>query len=777
MRRKRGNEHISVYAVSGSHVILLGFDATEKGRKGLLGFSIHRTDHTEEEQYWLKGFKTFEETCPEPSPGQLVSSLDHPVQAFMWGDYTAKPNHKYTYRILPRYGSPEAMEDGEAVEVRISTVNEDNGFHGVFFNRGVAGSQAFSRKFGNKRPDNPQERRWLSRGLEEAMLGFIAQAKGKKYSLRACVYEFNYAPVLEAFAQADKRGADVKIVYDHRIPNKRKQALADGTAEDKDKTIGEHSDDAIAKAGIRHLMIPREKSPNDISHNKFIILLKDGEPNQVWTGSTNFTSGGIFGQSNVGHIIRDKELAAKYYQYWQKISQDPEKNEIRNFNSENTRALMEPPPENSLFPLFSPRPTKEDPYLIDWYGERIKEASDSIKFTAAFGVNKEFVDIFMEPSERQRYIILDNAGSRKSSRQVTQDIMEVDGNRVAIGDVYKNGKSKSKSPAKFHNDGRHLDRWLDEKLTGMNSHVRYVHTKYLIVDALTNDPILISGSANFSKNSTVNNDENMVISRGNLRLTDMFLGEFMRLWSHFYARNVAYRQAAGRKTKHHSFCYLESDDSWTQRYYEEGTPQYRERELFSGMHVGGHSITFFDIDETIFHTHAKVYVKKGNKIVKKLNNQEFNTYQLQPGEQFDFKEFRDADLFAETSTIITPTLAKIKAQAKNAFKKGSTMALLTARSRFKDMATFKEKFERYGIPVVQMDINFAGDISQQAGSVAEAKKQIVEEYLSHGEYDTARLVDDNMENLRAFLSIAKDMDHVKFEAIHIDENGKTKTVK
>jgi hypothetical protein len=347
---------------------------------------------------------------------------------------------------------------------------------------------------------------------------------------------------------------------------------------------------------------------------------------------------------------------------------------------------------------------------------------------------------------------------------------------VAIGGVFKtNGKKNGNGSSAYNGD--HFHRWMDEKLTGMNVHVKYVHTKYLLIDALSNDPLVISGSANFSKNSTVNNDENMVISRGNLRLTDMYLGEFMRLWSHFYARSVAKRQATRQGAYKDDFCYLEPTDSWTIPYYKKGTPQYKERELFKGPDKASYGITFFDIDETIFHTHAKVYVKKGGKIVKRLNNQQFNTYKLKDGESFDFTEFRDADIFAETSTIIRPTLARIRAQAKNAFRKGSTLALLTARSRFEDMATFKEKFEKYGIPIEQMDINFAGDIASEAGSVAEAKKQIITDYLSHGEYERVRLIDDNMDNLKAFLSIEKEVDKIKFTAIHIDEKGKTKTIR
>jgi phosphatidylserine/phosphatidylglycerophosphate/cardiolipin synthase-like enzyme len=58
----------------------------------------------------------------------------------------------------------------------------------------------------------------------------------------------------------------------------------------------------------------------------------------------------------------------------------------------------------------------------------------------------------------------------------------------------------------------------------------------MLVDPLGNDPIVIAGSANFSAASTEDNDENMLVIRGNKRVADIYLGEFMRLFSHFSFR-------------------------------------------------------------------------------------------------------------------------------------------------------------------------------------------------------------------------------------------------
>ena len=83
MRYSGRNQGVSAYFVAGTYVVLMGFDATDEARKGLLGFAVQRTDKTENEQYWLKGFRTFEASFKDPPQGSLVSTHDHPVQDFV----------------------------------------------------------------------------------------------------------------------------------------------------------------------------------------------------------------------------------------------------------------------------------------------------------------------------------------------------------------------------------------------------------------------------------------------------------------------------------------------------------------------------------------------------------------------------------------------------------------------------------------------------------------------------------------------------------------------
>jgi len=267
----------------------------------------------------------------------------------------------------------------------------------------------------------------------------------------------------------------------------------------------------------------------------------------------------------------------------------------------------------------------------------------------------------------------------------------------------------------------------------------------------------------------------MVIVKGDTRVVDIYLGEFMRLFSHFYFRHIFNQKTIVDGEEGDKSAFLVPDDSWCAPYYEVNHLKWKERLLFRGRKNSGYGITFFDIDETIFHTKAMIWVMKNGELIKKLTNTAFNDYVLEQGEHFDFREFKDAGLFAETSVPIKPIVAKIVAMMKNAMRTGSKLALLTARQTFEDMGTFKKAFAKHGILIDKMDINFAGDIINEAGSIAEAKKRIVLKYLAHGEYKRVRLLDDNLTNLKEFMSIAREIEGVSFHAFYIDEKGRSKT--
>ncbi len=50
----------------------------------------------------------------------------------------------------------------------------------------------------------------------------------------------------------------------------------------------------------------------------------------------------------------------------------------------------------------------------------------------------------------------------------------------------------------------------------------------MLVDPLTDDPLVVTGSANWSDESSTDNDENILVIRGKKRAADLYLTDYMR---------------------------------------------------------------------------------------------------------------------------------------------------------------------------------------------------------------------------------------------------------
>jgi len=550
----------TVQAIAGNHAVFFGFDLTEDARPGCLGFALHRVDRTENEAYFLSGFKTFRSVVPQPSSTVIYPSDKHPIQGMWWGDYTAKPAHQYEYTVVPVYGSPKnlTMPDANSAKVELSTGDPDEGTHGVYFNRGVAASQAYATKFGAAPDSLPPDKRaaamtWLSRGLHEAMIAFITRDASPGLAIRAAVYEFTEPSVLAAFAAAKAAGADVQIVF-----------------HDSD-TQGSANEAAIKQANLDPAMLIKRTNAV-IAHNKFIIRCDraaDGTlaPKELWTGSTNLSEGGIFGHSNVGHAVRDPAVAAAYLDYWTELSADPAGKPLQQWVSAHSPFAASELASAGLHTLFSPR-TALDP--LDWYAQRFTAAeAGSTHLTLPFGMdNKHFEPLLTKVPASDatlRYVMLDQADDHQAIWSANQAV------QVAVGS--KGGPDS-------------LTRWAKETLTGFNVHVLYLHTKILLASPLAAAPVVISGSANFSKASTTDNDENMLIVVGDTDVADVYFTEYARIFQHFYARWwAAHLDPHGSDT--HSF--LTEDDSWQQRYFDPKSPKHAERLLYSSQVQGNDS--------------------------------------------------------------------------------------------------------------------------------------------------------------------------------------------
>jgi phosphatidylserine/phosphatidylglycerophosphate/cardiolipin synthase-like enzyme len=386
----------------------------------------------------------------------------------------------------------------------------------------------------------------------EAILAFIGQAGSGRYALRAAAYEFTQDEVLAAFKSAVDQGADVKIVY---------HASSDGIGNDNRTQVAAHGLDDPT------VTIPRTNAP--IAHNKFIVLCEkdaagDLTPVSVWTGSTNFSEGGIYGHSNVGHAVRDAAVAKQYLDVWTQLSGDPELPAMRDWSSTNSPFDAQVVATDGIHTLFSPRHGL-DP--LDWYASEFGGGSSlvSAHITEAFGMNTLF-ETALEgyTGDGLHYVMLDKADNNQAAWATNSKVF------VAVG--------SSGGPSD-------LARWAKEQLTGFNPNVPYLHTKILLVNPLSTAPTVITGSANFSPASTNANDENMLVIQNDPEVADVYFTEYARIFEHFYARYWAHRLSKGAADADtHSF--LDETPGWQDRYFQTGNPKCLLRTLYSSQVEG-----------------------------------------------------------------------------------------------------------------------------------------------------------------------------------------------
>jgi phosphatidylserine/phosphatidylglycerophosphate/cardiolipin synthase-like enzyme len=458
--------------------------------------------------------------------------------------------------------------------------------HDVFFNRGVASSQAYQRRFGATpiaalKPKEKQDEalRWLSRDLAGAVLRFIDScASGDR--LLCCFYEFRYEPVAKVLKNAITRGVDVKLIVDAKV---NKTTDKDGTVHPsfpREDNLAMIADAKIPRANV----ILRQARAANIQHNKFMVRVVGGEkPTEVWTGSTNMSLGGIAGQTNVGHWLRNAPVAARFARYWDLLATDPgavagDTQAETTSKNRTFRAAVE-----TISPMgadlskvargttavFSPRLSKD---VLGSYAALLDSAHQEACITLAFGISSVFKDLLKDNTAQSQlvFMLLEKKDAPNPKGKTAFVAINASNN------VYKAWGSFIRDP---------VYQWARETnaaLLGLNQHVSYIHSKFMLIDPLGTDPIVITGSANFSDASTRENDENMILIRGDRRVADVYLTEFNRLFNHYYFRSVTEDVTSHPVNPDQPSLFLAETADW-QKKYAPGSLKAKRLRLYAEM--------------------------------------------------------------------------------------------------------------------------------------------------------------------------------------------------
>lgn len=541
--KKNAQDTFRVKAYAGTNGVLLAFDLDKARKPGFLGFAIEQKEGDKPWQ-WLLNSLTFPgKTHTIPKWGATPSNLA-PIQKFRWADYSIEPGTTCTYRVHLAYVGQPAL--GEALDIKVSTDDGKPKDHRVYFNRAVAASQSFGRKFSDldellRNNKNmpiedwpPAPREWLENGLLDGILRFISRAKDENWALDVAIYEYELKAIVDAVNDAHKRHVQVRVLYH---------------AKDGDEQTSENM------ASLRKIPTAKKRGrvTSKIFHDKFIVLSRINAagkrvPQAVLCGSTNFTENGVYRQANVVHVTDDNAVAMRYLELFDVIWNDPgEVSATRNWINANNPI----DPSQRLFAGFSPRTGKTD---LAEFINIINSADRDLLFATAFKLPEDVLNALLGTANDPvlRYGI-QNTASR-------------------ITGFHTDRTAEFTAPALLSSG---LEGWVKEGLRGQRGNL-LVHTKVIVTNFTTDNPVVLSGSHNLSVPASNGNDENYLIMRGDTDLADRYGLEILRFYEHYRFRYYA------KKLKLKKAKPLAIDDSWADDYYTAGHIKESARLRFAG---------------------------------------------------------------------------------------------------------------------------------------------------------------------------------------------------
>jgi phosphatidylserine/phosphatidylglycerophosphate/cardiolipin synthase-like enzyme len=349
-----------------------------------------------------------------------------------------------------------------------------------------------------------------------------------------------------------------------------------------------------AGADIQHRMF---NNNIHIGHNKFVVHVPaDGTERSILTGSTNWTSTGLAGQTNNALLITDNATADEFLDYWNRMKKDElplpdpfgagmnsnqQSKEFREGNAEareypinggaKVKVWFSPNRPERKKPVSKTKPRPVPPDLTEVY-RRMRMAKDAILFLAFYPgqagkdcIIGEAIDIGI----KDRSLIV--AGAVSSPQAMPNYVAKKEDED---GDVIEDGES----PTTFDNGNVSIVRAarIDDKtvlgdlgveqLTAKGGIGAIIHDKLVVVDPLSPDCMIMLGSHNAGFKASYSNDENMLIITGDQELAVAYAVHILDVYDHYRFRAIEAERAKQGKKGWSGF--LETDDDWQDGYVE-----------------------------------------------------------------------------------------------------------------------------------------------------------------------------------------------------------------
>ncbi|HEX7783266.1 MAG TPA: phospholipase D-like domain-containing protein [Sphingobium sp.] len=490
-----------------------------------------------------------------PKSGDHRPSNVWPFQRFNWTDHAVDVGSRLQYRVTAMIADTNGnLSTGPAsgwTDWVTLTPDAGQGFS-CYFNRGLVLSQFFARYMRDthlsataikakirKKGGADAFRKFLQGDLGAEILGLLDETRSSGDELFGALYELN-DELLEDGIIALASRMNLVLANGSEAPDGNKKAR-----------------DNLNTHGVP--TIDRLLGNKGLGHNKFLIRADATGPQAVWTGSTNWSTTGLCTQINNGLLVADAGLATIYKEQWDLLAKaSPPTMTPAAFSTELKASNDEPKTLKvqgiDVAVRFTPTTDRSDMRDL---ADLINGAKSSIHFLMFTPGNDGLQDLCAaRANEKDMYVkgvvsTLPNAENLRNDSVLTVDLVSSDHS-------FKPDHYSVVQPQGAEGLGPWIAEVTRSTFLATVGHA-IVHAKVLLIDGLSANPILVTGSHNFSGNASKQNDENYVIIRGHKPLARAYATFIMSVYQHFRYRSYLREMKAQDKNP---WSYLDEDDQW-----------------------------------------------------------------------------------------------------------------------------------------------------------------------------------------------------------------------
>jgi hypothetical protein len=590
---------VSVRAYKGDAMTLLAFDLSGDLIQNLAGFTIgykYKVGTTWFQSYLYNRMKfpdVFFTNNPDVPHADRNSTLYSPIQKFNWVHVPSSDIEteiavfgNYTYKITPRYmveGILQPLRRNLTVSIKINVSPFEMKKSKLGFTRGFISSVAYAKRFnvnnnhvrpaGNKdellfditqKADRAvrwndekkkyeyvdytfeEQHKWLGWQARQRILDFLDEAvSDNSVSVKSFAYDLNEPEICKRLLKLAAQNR-LKIILDDAGKHGKSTSMETTFANKFKETVADKNN--IQRGHFQAL-----------SHSKIFIQLKKNKAIKVLTGSTNFSTNGLYINSNHVLIFNDKKIAQLYSDVFDASFGDQQMKTFKDspYSIFENNFKKTSSPEITI--TFAPHDKTNAKIIFDRISKRILKTGNT---DVLFALMKDTsVSSILDAVQKQvrndkifTYGITDTISKNADYGIFLYKPNSLRGIRVAARGI------QNVLPKPFG------------KVAGIDGYA--IHHKFIVVNFKGDDPVVFCGSSNLAFNPEQHNGDNL-LEIHDKDIVTAFAIQALTLVDHFQWRNKEIKEKSI-----HLDDISNPNKSWYRAWYEPGDLKNRQRILY-----------------------------------------------------------------------------------------------------------------------------------------------------------------------------------------------------